>query len=72
MYNLGKDYEEKENEEITRFVRRCTEIHLSKEEKEQEEEVGFRIAKTVKRWEEWILFSMAWNYMLVFNWISVI
>ena len=49
MYNLGKDYEEKENEEITRFVRRCTEIHLSKEEKEQEEEVGFRIAKTVKR-----------------------
>ena len=49
MYNLGKDYEEKENEEITRFVRRCTEIYLSKEEKEQEEEVGFRIAKTVKR-----------------------
>ena len=72
MYNLGKDYEEKENEEITRFVRRCTEIYLSKEEKEQEEEMSFRIAKTVKRWEERILFSMTWNYMPVFNWTSVI
>ena len=55
-------------------MRRCTEIYLSKEEKEQEEEMSFRIAKTVKRWEHSLKFCTLLQYhykrfvAIIFRW----